>query len=69
MTVISSFGAASVMLGTAIAQMAGRHPRLQPAMETIGGILLIVGFVLIGYALQCALGGAFCALPPMSPTH
>ena len=52
---ISALGAVIVMLGTGIAYMAGRY-RHQDVIETIGGVLLITGFALIGYALQCVVG-------------
>jgi hypothetical protein len=46
----------SLLLGTAIAYMAGRYPNQQEVMETVGGVLLIGGLGLMGYALEAALG-------------
>jgi hypothetical protein len=46
----------SLLLGTAIACMANGHPKHRAVMETAGGILLLGGLGLIGYALEAALG-------------
>ncbi len=46
----------SVVLGAAIAYRADGHPRHRQVMETVGGILLIAGFALLGGALGCAVG-------------
>ena len=48
--------AISVVLGATIAWAAGRYPRHQASIETIAGTLLLVGFGMLGYALQCAIG-------------
>lgn len=49
-----------VVIGMAFAYMAGRHRRHQRVMETFGGVLLIAGFALLGYSLECIFG------PPLS---
>jgi len=53
---ISALGAVSAVLGTAVAYLGDRYPQHQDVMETIGGVLLIAGLGLIGYALQCIVG-------------
>jgi hypothetical protein len=53
---ISLLGAVSSGFGATIAYVGGRYPRHQGLLETVGGILLIAGFALIGYALQCIVG-------------
>jgi hypothetical protein len=53
---VDALSVMSVLLGTAFAWMAGRHPRHQQLMEIVGGTLLIVGFALLGYSL----GYMFC---------
>jgi hypothetical protein len=40
----------------AIAYMANRYPERRAVMETVGGVLLIGGFGLIGYALEAVFG-------------
>ena len=50
---IGALSIISILLGAAFAWMAHGHPRRQPAMESIGGILLIAGFALLGYSLEC----------------
>ena len=46
-----------LLLGTAIAYMARHYPeRQQAVMETVGGMLLIGGLGLMGYALEAVLG-------------
>jgi hypothetical protein len=52
-------GMAGVVLGTVIAGVADRRPRHQATMETIGGLLLMAGFALLGHSLQQSFG------PPM----
>jgi hypothetical protein len=42
----------SVGGGVAVAVMAGRYPRHQHMMETMGGFLLIGGFGLLGVFLE-----------------
>jgi uncharacterized membrane protein len=49
---IGALSVISVLVGTAFAYMAGRHPRHQQVMETFGGVLLIAGFALLGYSLE-----------------
>jgi len=56
---ISGISTGSLVLGTAIAYLASRYPKYRAAMETVGGILLLGGLGLMGYALECALGVSF----------
>jgi hypothetical protein len=51
-TMIGALGVISAVVGTALAYMAGQHPRHQQVMETFGGVLLIAGFALLGYSLE-----------------
>ena len=53
---ITAFSAISLVLGTAIAYMANGYPKHRAVMETVGGILMIGGLGLIGYALEAVLG-------------
>jgi hypothetical protein len=53
---IGALSVVGVVVGAAFACMAGRHPRHRQVMETTGGVLLITGFALLGYALECVLG-------------
>jgi hypothetical protein len=53
---IEALSVLSVVIGAAAAWMAGRHPQHQRIMETFGGVLLIAGFALIGYSLECVFG-------------
>jgi hypothetical protein len=53
---ITGLSTISLLLGTAIAYMARGYPERQAVMETAGGILLISGLGLMGYALECILG-------------
>jgi hypothetical protein len=53
---ITGLSAISLTLGTAIAYLASGKPKHRAAMETVGGILLLGGLGLIGYALECVLG-------------
>jgi hypothetical protein len=54
--VIGALSVIGVAVGAAFACMAGRHPQHRQVMETIGGVLVIAGFALLGYALECVLG-------------
>lgn len=54
-TMIGALSVIGVVVGTAFAYMAGRHPRHQQIMETFGGALLIAGFALLGYSLEIFL--------------
>lgn len=49
-------GILGVVLGTVIAHLADRRPRHQATMETLGGLLLITGFALLGYSLELTFG-------------
>jgi hypothetical protein len=53
---ISGLSTISLLLGTAIAYMASRYPERRALLEAVGGVLLIAGLGLMGYALECALG-------------
>jgi len=53
---ITGLSTTSLVLGTAIAYLASGYPERQAVMETVGGILLIGGLGLMGYALECVLG-------------
>ena len=53
---ITGLSTISLILGTAIAYMARGHPERQAVLETVGGILLIGGFGLMGYMLETVLG-------------
>ena len=46
----------SLMLGTAIAYSASRHPKHQAVIETLGGLLLLGGLALMGYTLEAVVG-------------
>jgi hypothetical protein len=53
---ITTFSVISLVLGTAIAYMANGYPKHRAVMETVGGILIIGGLGLVGYALEAVLG-------------
>lgn len=53
---IGALSLISVLVGTAFAWMAARQTRPQQAIETISGVLLIAGFALLGYSLECIFG-------------
>jgi hypothetical protein len=53
---ISGFSAISLALGTTITYLANSHAEHRAVMETVGGILLIGGLGLMGYALEAVLG-------------
>jgi hypothetical protein len=46
----------SLVLGTTIAYLASSYPEHRAVMETVGGILLIGGLGLMGFALEAVLG-------------
>jgi hypothetical protein len=52
---ITGLSTISLVLGTAIAYLARGYPKRQAAMEIAGGILLLGGLGLMGYALECVL--------------
>jgi hypothetical protein len=57
LAMIAGFSAAfCVAFGAAIAYLAKSYPRHREAFETMGGILLIGGLGLLGFALECAVG-------------
>jgi hypothetical protein len=53
---IGGLSAISVVLGGAIAVAANRYPQRQQVMEFLAGVLLIVGFAMLGYALESVIG-------------
>jgi len=52
---IGAISIVSVTLGTALAYTASRLPRWQVTLEVVAGWLLIGGFGLLGYAIQCVV--------------
>jgi hypothetical protein len=46
----------SLLLGTAVAYAADRHPSRKPTLEMWGGLLIIGGFALLGFALAPYMG-------------
>ena len=53
---IAAVSVVSVVVGSGIAWIAARHPRHRDVMETCAGLLLIAGFALLGYCLECVFG-------------
>lgn len=53
---IAAFATVSVVLGATIAYMANSYPQHREVMEIVAGILLIGGFGMLGYGLECVLG-------------
>jgi hypothetical protein len=53
---ITGLSTISLLLGTAVAYLASGYPERQVAMETVGGVLLLAGLGLMGYALETVLG-------------
>jgi hypothetical protein len=53
---IAVLSAISMVLGAAVAYMANGYPRHREIIETAAGILLIGGFALLGYGLECVFG-------------
>ena len=49
---IGELSIVSVVVGTAFTLGARRYTRYREAMETVGGVLLIAGFALLGYSLE-----------------
>jgi len=54
-SMLANLGTMSVILGATVACMANGYPRQREAMEFTGGILIISGFGLLGYALKYVL--------------
>jgi len=53
---IAVFSTISMVLGAAIAYMANSYPQHREVIETVAGILLIGGFAMLGYGLECVFG-------------
>ena len=53
---IAVFSTVSLVLGVAIAYTANSYPQHCEIIETVAGILLIGGFVMLGYGLECVFG-------------
>jgi len=58
---IAGLSAISVASGAAMSYWAMSRPdddraRLREAVQTIAGVLIIAGFALLGFGLECALG-------------
>jgi hypothetical protein len=53
---IAGFSMVCVVVGAAIAYMAESYPQHRETMETVGGLLLMGGFGLLGYALEGVIG-------------
>ena len=53
---ITGLSTISLVLGTTIAYLASGYPERHATMETVGGILLLGGLGLMGYALKSVLG-------------
>jgi hypothetical protein len=53
---IAGISTISLLLGTTIAYMAIGYPERRAGMETVGGVLLLAGLGLMGYALEAVLG-------------
>jgi hypothetical protein len=53
---IAVFSTVSLVLGAAIAYTANSYPQHREIIETVAGILLIGGFAMLGYGLECVFG-------------
>jgi len=53
---IAGFATIGVFLGVAMATLAPDYPRHQAVIESVAGFLLLGGFGLLGYDLQCFIG-------------
>ena len=53
---ITGLSMMSLVLGATIAYLAGSYPEHRAVMETVGGILLIGGLGLMGFALEAGSG-------------
>lgn len=49
---IGELSIVSVVVGTAFALGARRYTQYRETLETVGGVLLIAGFALLGYSLE-----------------
>jgi cytochrome c biogenesis protein CcdA len=45
----------NMVLGAAVAFIANSYPPHREIIETVAGIVLIGGFAMLGYALECVL--------------
>ena len=52
---IIGLSAVSLVLGTTIAYLANGYSEYRAVLETVGGILLLGGLGLMGYALEAVL--------------
>lgn len=53
---ISGFSTVSLVVGTSIAYIANGYPKHRAILETVGGVLLLAGLGLMGYAVELVLG-------------
>ena len=53
---IAGLSTVCVVVGAAIAYRAESYPQHRETMETVGGLLLMGGFGLLGYALEGVIG-------------
>jgi cytochrome c biogenesis protein CcdA len=53
---IAGFSMVCVVVGAAIAYIAESYPQRRETMETVGGLLLISGFGMLGYAFEGVIG-------------
>lgn len=54
--IVASMSVASLAVGALMSYRAAAEPRHRTAMEAAAGVLLIVGFGLLGYLIQSRLG-------------
>ena len=53
---IAVFSTITMVLGAAVAYTANTYPAHREIIETVAGILLIGGFAMLGYGLECVFG-------------